>query len=222
VTRGLKSHPPETDRIEPPRDVLAVVPTERLAIPGGRDVRASLDGGDRDGADAVLVACPPHPERGGSRHDSRLTAVADALPDRIDCLRLDYGPWDEGRGERTDAERACAWAAERYGRVGLFGYSFGGGVALLAADRTTVDVVAALSPVAVLDGGADVVAAVAGIDTPLWIGHGSRESAVDADRVAAAARDAGGVVETFAAGHRLVGQRSAVAGRVAAFVDGAL
>jgi alpha/beta superfamily hydrolase len=192
------------------------VPTERLAIPGSRDVRASLDG---ENGEAVLVACPPHPRHGGTRHDARLTAVADALPDRIDCLRFDYGPWDDGRGERTDAANACAWAAERYDHVGLFGYSFGGGIALCAATGTAV---AALSPVAHLDDGTDVTAAVARVDAPLWVGYGARDTTVDAERVAEAAREAGGTVETFGADHFFVGQEATVGERVAAFVDGSL
>jgi len=192
------------------------VPTDRVHLP--RDVRASLDTGS-DG-DTVVVACPPHPQHGGTRHDGRLIAVSDALPDRIDCLRFDYGPWDEGRGERTDAKNACAWAAERYDRVALFGYSFGGGVALSVARETDVTAVAALSPVARLDDGTDVTAAVSRIDAPLWVGYGTRDDTVDAEIVAEAAREAGGTVETFAADHFFVGQEAAVADRVAAFVDG--
>jgi alpha/beta superfamily hydrolase len=196
------------------------VPTERLGLPGGRDVRASLDS---DGpADAVVVACPPHPQHGGTRHDGRLTAVSDALPDRIDCLRFDYGPWDEGRGERTDAESAGAWAAERYSRVAIFGYSFGGGIALLTAAGMPVDAVAALSPVAHLDDGTDVAAAVADVDAPLWVGYGTRDTTVDAEGVAEAARDHGATVETFAADHFFVGQEATVVERVAGFVEGVL
>jgi alpha/beta superfamily hydrolase len=196
------------------------VSTERLSVPGGRDVRASLDS---DGpADAVVVTCPPHPRHGGTRHDGRLTAVSDALPDRIDCLRVDYGPWDEGRGERTDAENALEWATERYDRVGCVGYSFGGGIALLTAVGTPVDAVAALSPVARLDDGTDVAAAVADVDAPLWVGYGTRDTTVDAAAVAAEATDHGATVETFAADHFFVGQESTVAERVAAFVDDVL
>lgn len=198
------------------------MPTERLALPGGRDLRASLDTDGAADADTVVVACPPHPQHGGTRHDGRLTAVGDALPDDVDCLRFDYGPWDEGRGERTDAGNACAWAADRYDRVALFGYSFGGGVALCVATDPAVDAVAALSPVARLEDGTDVTAAVAGVDAPLWIGYGTRDTTVDAERVAEAARDHGGTVETFAADHFFVGQEARVGERVAAFVEDAL
>ena len=75
--------------------------SETVLIPGGRDVRATLDvagsdgesGGDAaedDGAsvdetasEAVVVACPPHPQHGGNRGDGRLVAVSDALGRRV-------------------------------------------------------------------------------------------------------------------------------------------
>ncbi|MFB6195494.1 MAG: alpha/beta hydrolase [Haloplanus sp.] len=195
------------------------MPTDRLALPGGRDVRASLDS-DASDATALVVACPPHPKHGGTRHDARLDAVSDALPTRIDCLRFDYGPWDEGRGERADARTACEWAADRYDRVGLFGYSFGGGVALLTAAETECpSAVAALSPVARLDDGSDVVAAVPRIDAPLWVGYGTRDDTVDAGRVAAAASENDGAVATFPADHFFVGQAGTVGERVAGFFE---
>jgi alpha/beta superfamily hydrolase len=203
------------------------VPTERVHLPGGRAVQASLDtaadaGTDTD-AGALVVACPPHPQHGGTRHDARLDAVSDALPTRIDCLRFDYGPWDEGRGERADARTACEWATDRYDSVGLFGYSFGGGVALLTAAEMTTPV-ASLSPMARLDDGSDVLAAVSRIDAPLWIGYGTRDDTVDAERVAEAARDAGVAteIETFPADHFFVGQETTVGERVAAFFDDTL
>jgi len=117
---------------------------DTIFLPGGRDARGTLDvasgsdgvagSDDGSGSGACVVACPPHPQRGGHRGDGRLRAVSGALGDRgTDCLRFDYGAWDGGRGEREDALRAVAWAGERYDRVGLFGYSVGGAVALSAA-----------------------------------------------------------------------------------------
>ncbi|WP_248895462.1 dienelactone hydrolase family protein [Haloplanus halobius] len=199
------------------------MPTERVRLPGGRDVRASLDRDGDSNADAVVVACPPHPQHGGTRHDSRLGAVSDALPPRIDCLRFDYGPWDEGRGERADARTACAWAADRYARVGLCGYSFGGGVAITAAAETeNPAAVAALAPVSRLPDGSDIASAVAHIDAPLWVGVGTRDETVEAETVAAAARERGGSVATFEASHAFVGQERDIGERVAAFVTDAL
>ncbi|MFD1597359.1 alpha/beta hydrolase, partial [Halobellus rarus] len=145
--------------------------SETILLPGGRDARGTLDvaagGSDRatgtaDGCDpeqsdqpggaaetapACVVACPPHPQHGGHRGDQRLRAVSDELGERgIDCLRFDYGPWDGGRGERADVLSAVGWANERYERVGLFGFSFGGAVALSAtAHGADVAGVAALA-----------------------------------------------------------------------------
>lgn len=193
--------------------------SDHVLIPGGRDVRAVRDGPD---SDRIVVACPPHPQMGGSRSDSRLTAVSDALAERgIACLRFDYGPWDEGRGELTDAVAACEWARERYDRVGLFGYSFGGGVALLAAGETGPDAVAVLAPAGEL-GGHEVAPSVDALGCPLLVVVGDRDDTADWEPVAAAAREHGAEVVTVGADHFFVGQRARVAGRVATAFDDAL
>jgi hypothetical protein len=200
---------------------------EPVALPGGRDARGSLDLADADRADAVVVAAPPHPQRGGHRGDERLRAVSRALGERgVDCLRLDYGPWAEGRGERTDVLTAATWARESYARVGLFGYSFGASVALLAAteaadggDGPAPDAVSALAPDAVL-GGTDVVGAVAALPTPvpLQVVVGERDDAVDWRPVADAARARGAAVTTLSADHFFVGQAGTAGETVAAFL----
>jgi len=143
--------------------------SDTVLVPGGRDVRATLDVAEREHdtdastADAVVVACPPHPQHRGHRGDERLVAVSDALTARgIDCLRFDYGPWDEGYGECADADNAVGWAVDRYERVGLFGFSFGGTVALVtAAARPAVTAVCALAPTARLNPEADATDALA-------------------------------------------------------------
>lgn len=189
----------------------------RIRIPGARDVRATLDG--PDDADACVVACPPHLQFGGSRSDSRLRAVGDGLADQgVATLRFDYGPWDEGRGERADAGATLDWVSGRYERVGLFGYSFGGAVALVvAADRGDIAALSALAPASRLEDGSDACEAVATVTCPTLVVCGERDDTVDCRAVADRARTAGHTVESVPADHHFAGRTDRVADIVAAF-----
>lgn len=207
---------------------------DQVLVPGGRDVRASLD---TDGdAEACVVACPPHPRHRGHRGDTRLTAVSDALPASVDCLRIDYGAWDDGRGERSDVVRSVRWARDRYARVGLFGFSFGATLALLVAAGTdatggsdatapdaagdTVDAVTALAPTAQITESLDAVTALDDLQCPARIVYGTRDDTADWRPVVDRAEDlrsAGRAIETIelAADHFFVGQTDTVAESVA-------
>jgi len=198
-----------------------------VILPGARDVRGRLDEATADGGerDVAVVACPPHPQHGGSRSDPRLRAVADALGDRgVDCLRFDYGPWDEGVGERADARDAVAWAAERYDAVGLFGYSFGASVALLAAagddedDPLELRALSVLAPTARLGPDLDAVAALDRVDCPAQLIVGERDDTVDWEPVAARAAELGHETERLPADHFFVGRHDRVGERAAAFL----
>ncbi|MCU4717783.1 alpha/beta hydrolase [Halapricum hydrolyticum] len=189
---------------------------DRVPIPGGRDVRAVRDGPENP--ESIVVACPPHPRQGGSRADSRLTSVADALGERsIATLRFDYGPWDDGRGEVTDAVAVCRWARDRYDRVGLFGYSFGGGVAILAAPEGGPDALSVLAPAATV-GDRDVAAAVGDVDVPLQVVVGERDETVKWRHVLEAARERGATVERVGGDHFFAGQRDRIAETVASWL----
>ncbi|ELZ32790.1 alpha/beta hydrolase [Halogeometricum pallidum JCM 14848] len=195
--------------------------SETILVPGGRDVRGTLETADSNAdSTAAVVACPPHPQQGGHRGDERLVAVADELTDRgVDCLRFDYGPWDEGRGEREDAARAVEWVTERYDRAGLFGFSFGGAVALLtAADGADVEAVSALAPASGLPDGSDAVAAFEEIPVPVQVVYGTRDDVADAAAVADRAREFEQSVVELEADHFFVGQAGKVADRVAEFL----
>lgn len=193
-------------------------------LPGPRSTPATLDEPDGAGRSACVVACPPHPELGGSRSDTRLRDVADALTERgIACLRFDYGPWDEGRGERRDARSALDWAGDAYGAVGLFGYSFGAGVALCATpdEEARPTAIAVLAPPATLDG-SDVAACLDGLAVPVQVVVGERDLTVDSGPVADRARDLGFPVEVFPGDHHFVGQTDRVGATVAEFLADAL
>lgn len=189
---------------------------ERRRIPGPRDVRATLDG--PADAPAVVVACPPHPQFGGDRRDSRVVAVAAALAERdVACLRIDYGPWDEGRGERTDVGAAIEWARERYGQVGLFGYSFGAGVALLETQSSPVDALAVLAPPARVAGKHDVATVVPSISAPTLVVYGDRDETVDSQPVVERIRATGGTAVAVNASHFFRGETDKTAARIAQF-----
>jgi alpha/beta superfamily hydrolase len=190
-----------------------------VVLPGGRDARGTLDEPDGDTTDEIVVACPPHPQQGGTRSDQRLTAVSDALGAQgTACLRFDYGNWDEGRGEQVDVKNAIGWARERYERVGLFGFSFGATMALCAAADTEVWAVCALAPDSGREG-ANAVAALDGIDAPAKILYAERDSTADWEPVVERARDRGIDNEGLSADHFFLGQSEKVAERVATFFD---
>ncbi|WP_188876759.1 alpha/beta hydrolase [Halarchaeum nitratireducens] len=194
-----------------------------VLVPGARRVVGTLDA-PVEGSDACVVACPPHPRHGGHRGDARLRAVSDALAERgVACLRFDYGDWDRGRGEREDARNALRWARERYETLGLFGYSFGGGIAALAAASVDVPLrgVALLAPVAALDaddGDLDVPDAVTAIDVPLSLVVGTRDATADWRPVVAAAESAGASVTTLDADHAFAGATSEAVETIARFL----
>ncbi|WP_435194906.1 dienelactone hydrolase family protein [Natronomonas sp. EA1] len=190
---------------------------EDVLVPGTRDVRASLDNPE---SDTVVVACPPHPQMGGKRTDTRLQAVSDALGESgTACLRFDYGEWDAGPGELADARNALAWAREEYSTIGLFGFSFGGCLALCAAAaEPDLAAVSALAPAARISAAVDAVEALPDIACPVHVLYGERDSTADWEPVVERARELGFAVEGMGADHFFVGQAPKVAARVAGFL----
>lgn len=193
--------------------------SEEIIVPGARDVRATLDTPD---ADACVVACPPHPQMGGRRTDLRLRAVSDAID--FACLRFDYGPWDNGAGELADARNALDCMRNRYDRVGLFGYSFGGCIGLLASARESVDgsppvAVSTLAPADRITPELDAVAELKDVTCPVQVIYGHRDDTVDWEPVVEHAREFDHAVESLPADHHFVGQADKVGARVADFLE---
>ena len=191
-----------------------------IVVPGARDVRATLEEPGTDASpSAIVVACPPHPQHGGNRSDRRLVALSDWLVDHgIACLRIDYGDWDEGRGERTDVTNAIRWAAERYDRVGVFGFSFGSALALLASGGDpTVEAVAALAPPTRLGPDLEVLPVLESLAIPVLIAYGVRDTTVDWEPVVELAEERGDRVLEWSADHFFIGQHQAIAADVGSF-----
>ncbi|WP_159901815.1 alpha/beta hydrolase [Salinirussus salinus] len=201
--------------------------SERLRIQGARELKATLDTPERGNTDAVVVACPPHPQMGGDRRDGRLRALGEELCERhVACLRVDYGPYDEGRAERRDVREALSWARERSDRAGLFGYSFGAGVGLLAAaeecEAGTAPVATSVLAPPASSGGESTVEAVDRVTSPLQVVYGERDGTVDWEPVVERARERDASVTGVPADHFFVGQQDRVARQVAEFLAAAL
>lgn len=199
--------------------------SEDLPIPGGRDVRATLDAPDDADPKAVVVACPPHPQHRGHRGDKRLVAVSETLTDHgIACLRVDYGDWDEGYGEREDARNALRWARNRYDRAGIFGFSFGGAIATLAA--ATVDpqpaAVSLLAPASRLAEDLDAAAALEDVEGPVQVVYGTRDDTANWKPLVERAEALGHETVEMSADHFFVGQHEKVADAVGGFLVGEL
>ena len=199
--------------------------SEDLPIPGARDVRATLDVPEESDPESVVVACPPHPQHRGHRGDKRLVAVSEALVEEgIACLRFDYGDWDEGYGEREDARNAVRWARERYDRVGLFGFSFGGAIAALAAATVEPqpEAVSLLAPASKLAEDLDATSALGDVEGPVQVVYGTRDDTADWKPLVDRARELECEVVEMSADHFFVGQHEKVAERVGGFLAGHL
>lgn len=191
--------------------------SEDVLLPGGREVRASLDR-PSTATDRGVVACPPHPEHGGHRGDSRLAAVSDALTDqRIACLRFDYGPWTGGEHELQDAAQAVAWMEDEYDAVGLFGYSFGAAIALVTAASDSVVAVSVLAPPARVGDITTVAESLGAIQCPIQVVYGNRDTTVEWEPVVERARTMDGEVVELASDHFFIGQLTAIAEPVTEF-----
>jgi len=107
----------------------------------------------------AVIVCHPHPLHGGSMHNNVTYAVADALvKSGIAALLFNFrgvggsgGRHGGGIAEQQDISAALGWLQGQKNvdktRLGLAGYSFGGGVALPAACADErVKCVALISP----------------------------------------------------------------------------
>jgi uncharacterized protein len=98
-------------------------------------------------AAAVAVICHPDPRQGGTMDNKVVTTIAKSLCDvAVPSVRFNYrgvagsaGEYAEGVGETEDCLAVIAWAEAQYpGRaLWLMGFSFGGYVALRAANVST-------------------------------------------------------------------------------------
>lgn len=106
----------------------------------------------------AVAVCHPHPLYGGNMHNNVVVAVCESLAEAgIMALRFNFrgvgsssGGYGGGRGERDDIKAALGFLAGSEGidpeRIGLGGYSFGGGMVMAASRDRRVKALALISP----------------------------------------------------------------------------
>jgi alpha/beta superfamily hydrolase len=116
-------------------------------VSGNENLQATLYGQLSATSSAGVVLCPPHPLHGGSRHDTRLVAVARALSkNALPALCMDYGSYGGGIREIQHVLDAAAFMRGKgVSSLGLLGYSFGSVVASNAAATAEADGFVAMS-----------------------------------------------------------------------------
>jgi alpha/beta superfamily hydrolase len=107
---------------------------------------------------ALAVICHPHPLHGGTMQNKVAHTLARAFVSRqFAALRFNFrgvgkseGQFDDGTGELADALAAITYLRSRYPDMPLWlaGFSFGGAVAIRAADSTDVNGLVAVAPAA--------------------------------------------------------------------------
>ena len=108
------------------------------------------------GARTAAVLCHPHPQMGGTMHDAVLSAVqAELARLEVTTLKFNYrgvgasdGSYDNGQGETDDVLAAARWIRENADaeRLIIAGYSFGGVMALRAAEPANPDALLLVAP----------------------------------------------------------------------------
>ena len=114
---------------------------------------------DKIGNFPAVVLCHPHPLNGGSMSSSVIRALGKALVERsIVAFMFNFrgvgksqGSYNNGIGEQGDTIAALDWIESQSlidkEKIGLAGYSFGGGVAASVASRDIrVKTIALISP----------------------------------------------------------------------------
>jgi uncharacterized protein len=114
---------------------------------------------DKDGVMPGVVLCHPHPLHGGSMSSSVIKAIGQELTEKsIIAFMFNFrgvgkseGEYDNGIGEQEDVKAAITWlesqTAVEKDKIGLAGYSFGGGMAsAVAANNNKVKSLALVSP----------------------------------------------------------------------------
>jgi len=177
----------------------------------------------------AVVVCHPHPRYGGDMENSLVVAICEALAESgMAALRFNFSSagrgQDAGEGgaeEVKDALAALALAAKTIGidgkRLALAGYSFGAGVALVAAGREErVRALALVAPTLSETGWGQFRAFAR--PRRLWVGD--NDDSLPVSRVQEQLKEAGHDLYEIVPGadHFWQGREAELTGRIAAFL----
>ena len=147
---------------------------------------------ETDGPFPAVIVCHPHPLNGGNMSSNVVFGICQALAQKeIAALRFNFrgvrnsgGEYGDGIGEQDDVRAAIAFALATpeidVKRIGLAGYSFGGGVASrVALQSEEVKLLALVSP-AMDDFGAEQLKAYR---KPVFLIIGDEDSLISHERI---------------------------------------
>lgn len=182
-------------------------------------------------ARGVMVICHPHPLYGGTM-DNKVVTTLDQSARQAGCAALRFnfrgvgdseGVHDGGDGEIDDVLAVMDHAKHLFPDLSLLlaGFSFGGAMALRAAQRQAPVHLTTMAP-ALNYWGSETVAAP---DCPWLLLHGDADDVVDCEDTLRRAREADPAPETVilpGVGHFFHGQLSAIREQVVPALQGAL
>jgi len=139
----------------------------------------------------AIVLCHPHPNFGGTMDFYLLTdLVREISKEGFTTLRFNYrgtspstGTYGGGQGEVEDIVKAAEFLRKQQNvnpqRLGLVGYSFGGSLVIVAAERVKPKVVVSISPqTRPFETRLDVVDYARRISSPIMLIHGKADDIV--------------------------------------------
>jgi alpha/beta superfamily hydrolase len=142
-----------------------------------------------ENASRIAVICHPHPLHGGTMTNKVVHTLARTFNQLgVASLRFNYrgvgasaGVYDAGRGESEDAVAVIDWALERRpgATVWLAGFSFGGAVALHAANRRLPERLITVAPAAARENPANIQVPAC----PWLVVQGGRDDLIDCPSV---------------------------------------
>lgn len=138
-----------------------------------------------------VVLCHPHPNFGGTMDFYLLTdLVREFSKQGFNTLRFNYrgvpqstGTYGQGRGELEDVIKAVEFIRKQQNvnreRIALVGYSFGGSLVLMAAERVNAKVIVSISPSTnPTETRLDVLEFTPRVSSPVLLVHGTADEMV--------------------------------------------